>query len=121
MKKILVLDDNPDILEIITILLELEGYEIRTMENGHEIHYQIKNFQPDLLIIDVMLGDLDGRDLCNVLKQNFATSSMPIIMISASHDLNLKNKKRACKPDDFLAKPFDIQSLIDKVAFQLAS
>ena len=121
MKKILVLDDNQDILELITLLLELEGYQVIGLNNGHGLAATISQCRPDVVIMDVMLGDLDGRDLCAGMKGDLLTSAIPIIMISASHDLQISLMAKACRPNDFLAKPFDIGCLIEKVQFQLAS
>lgn len=121
MKKILVVDDNQDILELITLLLEIEGYEVMALNNGYELAATIKRFHPDILIMDVMLGSLDGRDLCFGLKQDARTSGIPIIMMSASHDLKLSVMTKPYRPNDFLAKPFDIECLIEKVQLQFTS
>lgn len=120
MKKILVVDDNAEIREVITWLLEMEGYIVKGLDNGREVSRNINEFTPDLLILDIMLGDVDGRDICNNLKHQEQTSKLPIIMISASHDPR-RLVKKSCYPDDFLPKPFDIQCLLDKVELQLAS
>ena len=120
MKKILVLDDNQDILELITLLLELEGYQVMALNDGHELSVAIAHCRPDVIIMDVMLGDLDGRELCAGMKEDLLTSTIPIIMISASHDLQIGSMAEGCRPNDFLAKPFDIYCLIEKVQFQLA-
>lgn len=120
MKKILVVDDNRDILDLITLLLEIEGYEVMAVDNGHELNRNMEQFHPDIVIMDVMLGGLDGRDLCANIKENRQTSNIPIIMISASHDLQIHSMKKNCRPNDFLAKPFNIDCLIEKVQLQLA-
>lgn len=119
MKKILVIDDNQDILEMIRLLLELEGYDVKGLDNGHQLMEEVDTYHPDLIIMDVMLGDMDGRLLCNTLKHTRNTETIPVIMISASHNLKQLLSK-FCEPDDFLAKPFDINRLIDKVGIQLA-
>jgi DNA-binding response OmpR family regulator len=119
MKRILILDDNPDILDVITLILDTEGYNICGILNGEELMNIISSFNPDLIMLDVMLGNLDGRDLCHMLKENNLTKHIPILMISASHGtLSLSEKK--CAPEDFIAKPFDIDDLIGKVNKLLA-
>ncbi|EDM38597.1 response regulator with a winged-helix DNA-binding domain [Pedobacter sp. BAL39] len=120
MKKILVVDDNREIREVITWLLEMEGYIVKGLDNGRDVASNIDEFTPDLIILDVMLGDVDGRDICNNLKHQELTAKLPIIMISASHDPQ-RLLRKSCHPNDFLPKPFDIQCLLDKVEFQLAS
>lgn len=75
-------------------------------------------FEPNLILLDVMLGDHDGREICHEIKSTQHTSHISIIMISATHDLKSMDKK-LCEPDDVIAKPFDIQNLIDKVSEQL--
>ena len=120
MKKILIVDDSTDILEVLSLLFSLEGYEVKTIDNGLGVPDAIKAFGPDLILLDVMLGLLDGRVICSQLKSLPETSQIPVIMISASHDLNLISQKD-CHADDFIAKPFEIDDLLEKVSFQLAS
>lgn len=117
-KKILIVDDSPDILELLTLILELESYEVRGIVDGLELDASVENFHPDLILLDVMLGHVDGRDLCKRLKANNSTKSIAVIMISASHNLSMIATKQ-CKPDDFIAKPFDIDDLLQKIARQL--
>ena len=120
MKKILIVDDSIDILEVLSILFDLEGYEVKTIDNGFAITEIIKEYQPDLILLDVMLGVLDGRLICCELKGAPETATIPIIMISASHELNLKSQQKY-HADDFIAKPFEIDFLLEKVTLQLAS
>ncbi len=114
MKKVLVVDDNVEILDVIQILLEMEGYKVKCSTTGHEIFDTVFSFSPKLILLDIMLGDLDGREVCRDLKHHAGTSHIPIIMISASHNLgNILEKQ--CGADDFVAKPFDIDELVAKV------
>jgi len=119
-KKILAVDDDKDILEVIKIILEDEGYEVATKSNGEEMISAITNLKPDLILLDVMLGSTDGRDICRAIKDHSIFKFIPIIMISASH--NLKSLlKLPGSPNDFLSKPFDIDSLISMVKSQIAA
>jgi len=120
MKKILVVDDNQEILEVIELILELEGYQVSALIDANHFNERLTAFKPDLILLDVMLGSLDGRDLCNSLKADKVTVNIPVIMISASHNLN-DMQNRVCYPNDFIAKPFDIDNLISKVNQQLAA
>lgn len=120
MKKILVVDDNQEILEAIELILQLEGYEVSALLDARYFSQRLTEFKPDLVLLDVMLGALDGRDLCNLLKTDKLTLHIPVIMISASHSLK-DIAGRICYPNDFIAKPFDIHNLIDKVGKHLAA
>jgi DNA-binding response OmpR family regulator len=120
MKKILIVDDSTDILEALALLFNLEGYKVKTVDNGYFLTDIIKLFTPDIILLDVMLGLLDGRKLCNELKHLPETAHIPIIMISATHDLRSLTGESCCA-NDFLPKPFNIDELLEKVSFQLAS
>ncbi len=118
-QKILVLDDDADILEIISYILKDKGYQVETLESGEDIFSAIREFHPDLVLMDVMLGNMDGRLICRELKHHSDTSSLPVILISASHDL-AKSLRQEGAPNDFIAKPFDVDNLVKKVEQQLS-
>ena len=119
-EKILILDDDNDILEVLSLLLMERGYEIRTSNHGETIFEDIQDFQPALLIMDVMLAGLDGREICRNIKNTPLTHSLPVILISGTHD-PVGSLGFPGAPDDFLAKPFDMDQLHEKVAKQLAA
>lgn len=119
-RKVMVVDDSLDILEVITMVLEMEGFEVLGIPDGLHFSSSFVDFEPDLVLLDVMLGEVDGRDLCNFIKSSKVTSHIPVIMISASH--GMKNMEGyTCRPDDFIAKPFDIYDLVDRVKSNLAA
>jgi len=117
MKRILAVDDNKDILEILKYILEESGYEVDTLSDGHFFFEKIHEHTPDLILLDVMLGDIDGRELCKDIKTQEETHDIPVIMISASHSVT--NVRQKCAPDAFLAKPFDIKVLLHTVSEEL--
>ena len=119
-KKILIVDDDNDIRDIIHLILEGEGYEVSELADGHSINSAVDHFHPDVILLDVMLGDMDGRDICRELKFAPGTESIPIIMVSASHKQEVL-KDGGCRANDYLAKPFDIEDLIQKVGFYAAA
>ena len=113
MKKILVVDDNEDILQIMRLFLNSKGFKVLTEANGQETYKQVDLYQPDLIILDVFLGNSDGRQICNELKNDERTKAIPIIIFSA----NAKPEEvmSACKADDFLPKPFELAELLKVV------
>jgi DNA-binding response OmpR family regulator len=117
MKRILAVDDNNDILEILKYILEDSGYKVDTLSNGHHLFEQIQKHTPDLILLDIMLGDVDGRELCREVKGTEETHDIPVIMISASH--HLADMMYKCSPDDFVEKPFDLKVLLTSVERQL--
>ena len=119
-KRVLAVDDDPDILDAIRLTLEDEGYLITTTEKG-EYAENLKDGNgglPDLIILDVLLSGRDGRMICRQLKSRPDTRHIPIIMISAHP--GAEESSRAVGADAFLAKPWDINALIALVASFLA-
>lgn len=110
--RVLVADDDPAILDAIQLMLSLEGYQVDTTVDGETLYKMEKDF-PDVLLLDIWMSGQDGRELCKYLKKNPHTKSIPIIMISASRDVELSAKEAGA--EDFLAKPFDMDELYEKV------
>ncbi len=117
-KRILVLDDDVHILSALRDVLEYSGYEVSTLNRGDEVFEKIQAFHPDLILLDVMLAEMDGRDICRNIKQKAGTENIPIILISATHNLS-ECLHSAAPPDDFIAKPFDVITLLTKIEHQL--
>ena len=116
MKRILIADDNPAILDSIKIMLEDEGYEVETTEDGT----MAQNMQPplpDLLLLDVSMSGIDGRDVCRALKGSAVTKSVPIIMMSATKGIEQIAKNAGA--NDYMSKPFQMDHLLGIVASYL--
>jgi DNA-binding response OmpR family regulator len=115
-KKILVVDDDPDILDALQFMLEDAGYEVKTSEKGEyaENLHDSNGGLPDVIILDVLLSGKDGRLICQKLKSQEETKRIPIIMISAHP--NAKQSVSAVGADDFMAKPFDMDDLLATIA-----
>lgn len=114
-QKILVVDDDPDILQAVQFMLEDAGYKVIASTKGESLKSLEENNLPKLILLDVLLSGLDGRDLAKQLKKRDITRNIPIIMISAHP--NAKQTALASGADEFLAKPFDINvmlRLVDK-------
>jgi DNA-binding response OmpR family regulator len=115
-KKVLVVDDDKDIRELMHLILEMEGYAVTELDNGHDVLDAIQVSRPDVVLLDVMLGDTDGRDICKLLKNDPEMKDIPIIIVSASHGLHTMHEKQ-CGANDYLAKPFDMNDLISHVRY----
>ncbi|TMC37638.1 MAG: response regulator [Chloroflexi bacterium] len=113
-KKILVVDDEPDILEFLQVILEEEGYLVATTEKGEYVEKLHAGGLPDLILLDVLLSGKDGREIVKQLKSQEETKSIPIIMFSAHP--SAEKTARDAGADDFVAKPFQIDFLLAVVA-----
>lgn len=110
MQKILIVDDNPDILQVMQLLLGSRGFEIAVTTKGEETYYLANTFQPQLIFLDIHLSGIDGRDISRQLKSNEETKHIPIILFSANV---IKGTTLADSlADEFIAKPFDIHHLL---------
>lgn len=119
MKKILVVDDDAEVLETIQLILEIGGYKVSPLNNGYEVLKRIEQFKPDLIILDISLGDIDGRELCEQLKATDKYSKIPILLISGLYnqeDFKMLNYGQ----DDFLSKPFKMDVLLGKITKAIA-
>lgn len=112
-KKILLLDDNRDLLQIVQIILKGQGYETVLASSIEEAMLKIKVHKPVLILMDVCLSDQDGYSFCNRLKNESETSNIRVIMMSGE-DRNQSMISYA-HADDFMQKPFDYSDLLAKV------
>ncbi|WP_432714457.1 response regulator transcription factor [Pedobacter sp.] len=118
-KNILVIEDNHAILDVITLILQSESYKVTGLGKSENMLAHLDALKPDLLILDIMLPDADGRVLLQQLRSDEKTSDIPVLMISARYtEANIQHGE--IKPNGFLAKPFDIDDLLDKIEGILA-
>ena len=113
-KNILVIEDNHAILDVITLILQSEAYKVAGLNKSVDMMKHINEFQPDLMILDIMLPDGDGRELLSDIRNNSKTAAIPVLMISAKYTAKTIQHGEH-KPNGFLAKPFDIDDLSEKV------
>ena len=113
-KKILVVDDELDILEFLQVILEEEGYVVLTSQKGEYLEQLHNGGLPDLILLDVLLSGKDGREIVKYLKQQDETKDIPVIMFSAHP--SAEQTAREAGAEDFIAKPFEIDELLAKVA-----
>jgi DNA-binding response OmpR family regulator len=112
--RVLLVDDDPDIGEMIRIILEYDGYLVEVTERGETAESLMRKQQYDVLIMDMFLSGLNGAEICARLKEDKTLSTIPILMISAH-----PNAKELCLnagANDFIAKPFDMDELLAKVS-----
>lgn len=114
-KKILIADDEPDILEIIQYNLQAEGYQVYTAKNGNEAIDMAKKQQPDLIILDIMMPGRNGIEVCNLLRMQPAFSKTLIIFLTALSDEGTEIKGLETGADDYLTKPVSPKVLVSKV------
>jgi len=116
-KRILAVEDDPDILFIVEQILNEEGYEVYTSEDGKDITNHVNHVKPDLILLDIRLPAGDGRQLCKDIRNT--NVSVPIILMSA-HINYSEGFSNVCA-NDFIAKPFDITELLERIEKQLVA
>ena len=112
-KRILIVDDEPDILEFLQIIFEEAGFLAVTTEKGDYLEKLHQGAMPDLVLLDMLLSGRDGREIVRQLKSNGKTKHVPVIMFSAHP--SAEKTAREAGADDFVEKPFDIDVLLQKV------
>lgn len=119
-KKILIFDDDQEILTALGSVLDFVDWDLMTFASGQDALQVINREKPDLILMDVLLDGFDGRDICRSIKEDNDLKHIPIILISGDKNAE-SSAQQDFGPNDFLPKPFNIGDLIDKVYFQLAS
>lgn len=108
----MIADDDPAIVEALVLMLEDAGYETEKTVDGKAVQ-DIKEHFPDLILLDIWMSGMDGRDICKYLKSQDNTKHIPIIMISANKDAEDIAKKAGA--DGFVAKPFEMEDLLSEI------
>ena len=118
-KRILIADDEPNIVVSLEFLMKQRGYDIRVVSNGAEALEAIGEFRPDLILLDVMMPRLSGYDVCQKVRENPSWAGIRIIMLSAKgRDVEV-TKGIAMGADAYVTKPFSTRDLIAKVGEML--
>ena len=113
-KKVLVIDDDEDLLDAISMMLEDADYEVATSTKGEETYKKVASFKPDIIVLDVLMSGSDGRTICKNLKSDESTKQIPVLMISAHP--SAKNSVIDVGADAFLAKPFNTRDMLSLVS-----
>ena len=113
MIKVLIVDDDNELLEMVSLVLSSRNMDVTTLNHAVNIQSSITSAAPDLILMDIYLGDYDGRDLCQQLKTNEKFSHIPVILYSAG--FITAESITESRADDFLQKPFEIIDLYRKI------
>ena len=113
--RILVVDDEPDAIELIRFNLKASGYEVLTAEDGEEALAKARKFSPDMILLDVMLPEIDGLEVCKILRRDPATASLPIIMLTAKASELDRVLGLEFGADDYVTKPSSPRELMLRV------
>ena len=111
-KKILLVDDDPGIIEVLRLYFEKEGYVVSTCSQGDMALASVESFKPDIILLDLMLPGMDGNDICRELRK---TSDIPVIMLTARTDTLDKVLGLELGADDYIAKPFEPKEVLARV------
>jgi DNA-binding response OmpR family regulator len=111
MTKILVIDDDLDILRVVWLLLSGKGFNVKSISDAKQVHATVESFQPDIILLDIQLGGVDGRDICREIKANEATKQIPVILFSGGD--SIRESVIEAGADGYIQKPFAIPHFVD--------
>jgi excisionase family DNA binding protein len=119
-RKVLVVDDDEELVELITDVLESDGrFEVRIANNGFDAGMMVKEYRPDLIVLDVMLPDINGKEVCQRVRSDESLDGVRIICISGMVEDDKIDELKQAGADDFLHKPFEVEQLINRMCAQL--
>ena len=115
-RKVLLVDDDNELVELMTKVLEEDGrFEVRIAGNGFDAGMMVKEYRPDLIVLDVMLPDINGKEVCHRVRADNTLEDVRILCISGMIEEDKIQELRLSGADDFMHKPFDIEELIDEM------
>jgi excisionase family DNA binding protein len=115
-RKVLLVDDDGELVELMTKVLEDDGrFEVRVAGTGFDAGMMVKEYRPDLIVLDVMLPDINGKEVCHRVRSDSSLEDVRILCISGMIEEDKVQELRLSGADDFLHKPFDIEELIDRM------
>jgi len=115
-RKLLVVDDDVDLVDLLVDQFEADGrFDVRSVNNGFEAGMMIKEFRPDLVVLDVMLPDINGMEVCKLVRGDKTMDDVKIVCISGMVEEDRIQQLRGAGADDFLKKPFDVDTLMQRV------
>lgn len=115
-RKVLVVDDDRDLVELLVDVLERDGrFETRSVNNGFEAGMTVKDYRPDLIILDVMLPDINGKDVCVRVRNDKSLEAVKIICVSGMVEEDKIEELYRAGANEFLAKPFETERLLERI------
>jgi excisionase family DNA binding protein len=115
-RKVLLVDDDAELVDLMTKVLEEDGrFEVRIAGNGFDAGMMVKEYRPDLIVLDVMLPDINGKEVCQRVREDRTLEDVRILCISGMIEDDKIHELRLAGADDFMHKPFDIEELIDRM------
>ena len=118
-KTILIVDDEPDLVKILTILFRAFGYETESAGDGQAALERVRAHRPDLVLMDVMMPVMTGLDACSAIKADPATAGVPVVLLSARSQWDDRELGRQAGADAFVPKPFENRALLARVRAML--
>ena len=118
MKRILIIEDEQDIVDIATLILEDEGYEVCSMTNFEGYESKVEKSHADLVLLDLNLGAYHGKDICKYIKGQEDLKQTVVVLMSANKDIEMV--KIEAGADAFISKPFDLEYFIEVIKAQIA-
>jgi excisionase family DNA binding protein len=119
-RKALLVDDDEELVEMLRDLLEADGrFEVRIANNGFDAGMMVKEYHPDIIVLDVMLPDINGKEVCQRVRGDSAMDDVKIVCISGMVEQDKIADLKAAGANDFLQKPFDIETLVERMCKQL--
>ena len=119
--KVLVVDDDPEIVTFLSTLLELEGIESSVATSAAAALEQLQQTRPDLVLLDIAMPDRDGIDLCKELKSDPRTAEVPVFVVSARPGKDVVERALAAGAEEFIRKPFENAELISRIRVRLSA
>ena len=115
-REILLVDDDQDLIEVMSSAMIADGrFEVRVANNGFDAGMMVKEYRPDLIVLDVMLPDINGREVCQRVRSDNQLEEVKIICISGMVEAEKIDDLKTAGADDFLQKPFEVDELIDRM------
>ena len=115
-RRVLIVDDDHELVELITDVLERDSrFEVRSVNNGFDAGMMVKEYRPDLIVLDIMLPDINGKEVCQRVRSDKTMDDVRIICISGMVEEEKVGELKAAGADDFMHKPFEIDRLLDRM------
>jgi DNA-binding response OmpR family regulator len=113
--KILIVDDNSELLTVLRLGFKEAGFTVRTADNGGDALKKVRSFSPDLILLDLVLPEMDGFAICETLKKDHATTSIPIVVLTGLSSQLSRFAGLESGADEYLTKPFNFDEVLTKV------